>query len=100
MGLVRDRRKAQLSRQAGVLLVALALTLVAACSSDGHKPQAQDHASSPAAAHPPRQYISFTSYPGWIQGSIPPSSFNYSPWTVISDFGLWPTTTGGIAESS
>ncbi len=96
MRLVRDRRTAQLSRQAGALLVAAALTLLAACSSDGHKPQAQGRASSPAA-HAPRQYISFTSYPGWIQGSIPPSSFNYSPWTVISDFGLWPTTTGGIA---
>jgi hypothetical protein len=97
MRLVREPRKGQLSQHAGVLLVALALTLLAACSGDSPKPQAQGGASSPAATNPPRPYISFTSYPGWIQGSIPPSSFNYAPWTVISDFGLWPTTTGGIA---
>jgi GH18 family chitinase len=41
--------------------------------------------------------VSFTSYPGWIQARIPPAKFNYAPWTVISDFGLWPTTKGGIA---
>jgi hypothetical protein len=96
MRLVWKPRKPQLGRQAGVLLAAVALTLLAACSGDSPKPQAQGGPSSPAA-HPPRQYISFTSYPGWIQGTIPPSSFNYAPWTVISDFGLWPTTTGGIA---
>lgn len=54
------------------------------------------HASSPAAAPPPRTYESFTSYPGWIQRSIPPAKFDFTPWTVISDFGLWPTKTGGI----
>jgi len=110
MRLVREPRKAWLSRQAGALLVAVALTLLAACSSGSHQPQAQAQrgASSPAAtrtprqdisftSYPRRQYISFTSYPGWIQGSIPPSKFNYAPWTVISDFGLWPTATGGIA---
>ena len=100
MRLERDR-KARLSRQAGVLVVAVALTLLAACSSGSHQSQAQaqaqGRASSPAATRTPRQYISFTSYPGWIQGSIPPGKFNYAPWTVISDFGLWPTTTGGIA---
>jgi hypothetical protein len=90
-------RKPQLSRQAGALLVSVALTLLAACSGDSHKSPVQAGASSSAATNTPRQYISFTSYPGWIQGSIPPSSFNYSPWTVISDFGLWPTTTGGIS---
>ena len=108
MRLVREPGKARLSRQAGVLLVAVALTLLAACSSGSHQSQAQGGASSPAAtrtprqhisftSYPGRQYISFTSYPGWIQGSLPPSKFNYAPWTVISDFGLWPTTTGGIA---
>jgi hypothetical protein len=97
MRLVWGPRKPQLSRQAGVLLVAVALTLLAACSGDGHKSPVQAGASSSAPANTPRQYISFTSYPGWIQGSIPPSSFNFSPWTVISDFGLWPTKTGGIA---
>ena len=44
-----------------------------------------------------RQYVSFTSYPGWIQRSIPPAKFDFAPWTIISDFGLWPTKTGGIA---
>ncbi len=97
MRLMREPGKAWLSRQAGVLLVAVALTLLAACSSGSHQSQAQGGASSPAVTRTPRQYISFTSYPGWIQGSIPPSKFNYAPWTVISDFGLWPTTTGGMA---
>jgi Glycosyl hydrolases family 18 len=113
MRLARGPRGAWFSRQAGVLLVAVALTVLAACSSGSHQSQAQGgasspaqggasspahgRASSPAAARTPRQYISFTSYPGWIQGSIPPGKFNYAPWTVISDFGLWPTATGGIA---
>jgi chitinase len=44
-----------------------------------------------------KKYVSFTSYPGWIQASIPPGRFDYAPWTVISDFGLWPTSAGGIA---
>ncbi len=104
MRLEREPRKARLSRQAGVVAVAVALTLLAACSSGSHQSQAQaqaqGRASSPAATRTPRQYISFTSYPGWIQGSIPPGKFNYAPWTVISDFGLWPTTTGGIAAGA
>jgi hypothetical protein len=53
------------------------------------------HESTPAATG--SKYVSFTSYPGWIQASIPPGKFDYTPWTIISDFGLWPTTTGGIA---
>ena len=105
MRLEGEPGKARLSRQAGVLLVAVALTLLAACSSGSHQSQAPGGASSPAAtrapspapSRTPRQYISFTSYPGWIQGSIPPSKFNYAPWTVVSDFGLWPTATGGMA---
>ncbi len=96
MRLVWEPGKAQLSREAGVLLLAVTLTLLAACSSGSHPSQAQGGASSLPATHTPHQYVSFTSYPGWIQGSVPPSSFNYSPWTVISDFGLWPTATGGI----
>jgi hypothetical protein len=97
MPLVRGLGKAWLTRQACALLVAVALTLLAACSSGGHQSQAHAGASSPAAARTPRHYISFTSYPGWIQGSIPPGKFNYAPWTVISDFGLWPTATGALA---
>jgi hypothetical protein len=61
---------------------------------------AQQSTSTPGSPAPQSQgsrYISFTSYPGWIQTSIPPDKFNFAPWTVISDFGLWPTTTGGIA---
>jgi hypothetical protein len=92
----RERSKPPLSRRAGVILATVAPLLLVACSSGSSAP--------PPAASPPsapaqgsRQYISFTSYPGWIQTTIPPNKFNYSPWTVISDFGLWPTTTGGIA---
>jgi hypothetical protein len=96
MRLLRERRRPRLSRKAGVLVVAVGLLLLAACSS-GSQSQPQGAARSPAPAHAPRQFISFTSYPGWIQDSIPPSKFNYAPWTVVSDFGLWPTRTGGIA---
>ena len=96
MRLLRERGKPRLSRKAGVLVVAVGLLPLAACSSGGQS-QPQGAASSPAPTHAPRQYISFTSYPGWIQGSLPPSKFNYAPWTVVSDFGLWPTRTGGIA---
>lgn len=94
MRLLRERRKPRLSRKAGALAVAVGLLSLAACSSGS---QPHTGASSPTPTHAPRQYISFTSYPGWIQGSIPPSKFNYAPWTIVSDFGLWPTTTGGIA---
>jgi hypothetical protein len=52
-------------------------------------------APNPTAS--PATYESFTSYPGWIQKSIPPDQFDFSPWTVINDFGLWPTKSGGIA---
>jgi hypothetical protein len=94
MRLLRERRKPRLSRKAGALAVAVGLLSLAACSSGS---QPHTGASSPTPTHAPRQYISFTSYPGWIQSSIPPSKFNYAPWTIVSDFGLWPTTTGGIA---
>jgi len=96
MRLLRERRTPRLSRKVGILVVALGLLPLAACSS-GSQSQPKSGASSPAPTHAPRQYISFTSYPGWIQGSIPPSKFNYAPWTIVSDFGLWPTRTGGIA---
>jgi Glycosyl hydrolases family 18 len=97
---VRERRKPRPSHRAGVLLATVALLLLAGCSSGSQPPHAQGKASISPSPSPtpagPRQYISFTSYPGWIQASIPPSKFNYSPWTIISDFGLWPTRTGGI----
>jgi hypothetical protein len=63
-------------------------------SSSGPASPGQVSSSPSAPAH---RYISFTSYPGWIQTSIPPSKFNFAPWTIINDFGLWPTPTGGIA---
>jgi Glycosyl hydrolases family 18 len=96
MRLLRERRKQRLSsRKVGVLVVAVSLLVLAACSGSQSKPQSG--ASSPTPTHAPRHYISFTSYPGWIQGTIPPSKFNFAPWTIVSDFGLWPTRTGGIA---
>jgi hypothetical protein len=101
MRLVRERGKPRLSRKAGVALATAALLLLAACGSGSGSEQSSAQqggaTASPTTAHAPRQYISFTSYPGWIQGTIPPGKFNYAPWTVISDFGLWPTKTGGIA---
>jgi hypothetical protein len=100
MRAVRERGKPRLSRRAGVSLATAALLLLAACGSGSHQPQPPPTSLSPSPSpspHVPRQYISFTSYPGWIQSTIPPSKFNYSPWTIISDFGLWPTMTGGIA---
>lgn len=96
---VRERGNPGLSRRAGLALATAGALVLAACSSGSHQPGAQN--TSPSTTSPAtqtsRQYISFTSYPGWIQATIPPSKFNYKPWTVISDFGLWPTTTGGIA---
>lgn len=78
------------------LVAAVALLLAAGCSSGSSA-----SSSSPGSAGQPgpadRKYVSFTSYPGWIQASIPPDKFNYAPYTIISDFGLWPTMTGGIA---
>ncbi len=77
-------------------MAAAAALLVAGCGASSAAPP--DAASSSSGAGPAaRQYVSFTSYPGWIQSSIPPGKFNYAPWTIINDFGLDPTTTGGIA---
>lgn len=76
-------------------LTGAALLLLAACSGSGQAPPRQAASGSPGPAG--SRYVSFTSYPGWIQASIPPGKFNYAPWTIINDFGLWPTRTGGIA---
>jgi chitinase len=83
--LLAKRRKPAPGRRACALAAAIALLGAAGCSSTK---------SNPAPAG--RKYVSFTSYPGWIQASIPPGKFDYTPWTIISDFGLWPTMTGGI----
>lgn len=76
-------------------LTGAALLLLAACGGPGRAPRGQASSGSPGPAG--SRYVSFTSYPGWIQASIPPGKFNYAPWTIINDFGLWPTRTGGIA---
>jgi Glycosyl hydrolases family 18 len=89
----------------GAIAAGAALLMLAGCSS---APAASSggpagHGATASAAPtvspvvPGHRYVSFTSYPGWIQGRIPPSQFNWAPWTVISDFGLWPAPQGGIA---
>jgi hypothetical protein len=87
MGDTAVRRKSPRGRRASALLVAAALLPAAGCA----------RAHEPGPAGTGRKYVSFTSYPGWIQARIPPGTFDYTPWTIISDFGLWPTPTGGIA---
>jgi hypothetical protein len=67
----------------------------AGAQTSGAQTSAGQVSASPSATA--RRYISFTSYPGWVQASIPPGKFNFAPWTIISDFGLWPTPAGGIA---
>jgi Glycosyl hydrolases family 18 len=102
MGPARERRKSRLTRRAVTLLAAVTLLLLAACSSGTSKPPVKATVSAPSSSSSSplpagHKYISFTSYPGWIQSSIPPDKFNFAPWTIINDFGLWPTNIGGIA---
>ena len=85
--LAPERRTSPPGRPALAVVAAAALLLATGCAGA--------HKSSPAQTG--RKYVSLTSYPGWIQARIPPSKFDYTPWTIISDFGLWPTKTGGIA---
>jgi hypothetical protein len=91
MQLTRERQKPPFCRWAGALVGTVAVLLAAGCGA-AHQ---QQSSRTPQAGGPP--YVSFTSYPGWIQASIPPSKFDYTPWTIVNDFGLWPTTRGGIA---
>jgi hypothetical protein len=102
----RARGRSRTLSRAGALLGAAAVLVLAGCGgsagSQGAQPAqpAPGRTSAPGSPAPQThgsRYISFTSYPGWIQASIPPGKFNFAPWTVISDFGLWPTRTGGIA---
>jgi len=98
MGPAQQRGKSWPGRRAATFLAAGALLLLSGCASGGPQPQQGAGSSDGGTAAPQgRSYISFTSYPGWIQRSLPPGAFNFAPWTVISDFGLWPTKTGGIA---
>ena len=85
--LAPERRTSPPGRPALAVVAAAALLLATGCAG-AHKS---------GQAHAGRKYVSLTSYPGWIQARIPPSKFDYTPWTIISDFGLWPTKTGGIA---
>jgi chitinase len=95
MQLTRERWKPLLGRWAGVLVGAVAALLAVGCGGAHGQQSTPASSGTPKAGGPP--YVSFTAYPGWIQASIPPSKFDYTPWTIISDFGLWPTATGGIA---
>jgi hypothetical protein len=85
--LARARHKPPLARRAAAVVAAAALLFAAGCGGPS------ETGPGPAGS----KYVSFTSYPGWIQASIPPGKFYFAPWTIISDFGLWPTRTGGIA---
>ena len=91
MRLLPQLHRSRPARRAGALGAAAALLLLAGCGTPGTP------AAKPSAPPSPSTYESFTSYPGWIQQSLPPKKFNFTPWTVVSDFGLWPTKTGGIA---
>jgi hypothetical protein len=95
MPLTRERQKPPLSRWAGALVGTAAVLLAVGCGGAQGQQSTPTSSGAPKAGGPP--YVSFTSYPGWIQASIPPNKFDYTPWTIINDFGLWPTTTGGIA---
>jgi hypothetical protein len=105
--LVTECRPGAAGRQAGPLLGLVTVLLLAGCAAGHNAPNGHHAAASPAAtasssgtptpAAARGAYISFTSYPGWIQDNIPPDKFDYTPWTIINDFGLWPTKTGGIA---
>jgi hypothetical protein len=88
-------RRGRNARWAGAVAAASALAVLAGCG--GSTTASGTQGASPSAAPSPRSYESFTSYPGWVQQSIPPDKFDFTPWTVVSDFGLWPTKTGGIA---
>ena len=95
MQLTRERRKPLSGRWAGALVGAVAALLAVGCGGAHGQQSTPASSGTPKAGGPP--YVSFTAYPGWIQASIPPSKFDYTPWTIINDFGLWPTATGGIA---
>jgi hypothetical protein len=85
-------------RRAYTILALFALVTLAGCGTGANQASSRAHAAPNTTSSPSRRsYISFTSYPGWIQGRIPPSTFNFAPWTIVSDFGLWPASTGGVA---
>lgn len=45
-------------------------------------------------------FWSMGSYPGWIQDEMPPESIDYTPWTHIFHFAMYPTAQGrlGLGE--
>jgi SAM-dependent methyltransferase len=65
---------------------------VASGGTGGGKP-----GGSTGGASPGYRYASIMEYPGWVQNHLAPNQIDYSPYTAIDHFGLWPTTTGGIA---
>lgn len=107
MKTVRPGRERRPSRRPGrrgcALLGAAALLALAGCAGPAARPAAGQSpgpgatGAAPAGRFIASRYISFTSYPGWIQRQIPPAAFDFSPWTIISDFGLWPARNGGVA---
>jgi chitinase len=42
------------------------------------------------------QYWSIAFYPGWVQNRIPASAIDYSPWTHIFHFGMYPGSRGEV----
>ena len=90
-------------RRACALLGAAALLALAGCAGPaapggtGKSAAPRAGGAGPAGRIIASRYISFTSYPGRIQRQTPPAAFDFSPWKIISDFGLWPTRNGGIA---
>ena len=63
--LLAKRRKLAPGRRACALAAAIALLFAGGCSS-----------TQSNSAQTGRKYVSFTSYPGWIQASIPPGKFD------------------------
>ncbi|SFA72239.1 Peptidoglycan-binding (PGRP) domain of peptidoglycan hydrolases-containing protein [Amycolatopsis marina] len=49
-----------------------------------------------AQAAPAPARIALAYYPGWIQDELPPEEIDYSAWTHIMHFGIYPNSDGGL----